>query len=261
MNEERERKRAPRVGLRERQQSGWFNSKTGELVQGLAVLPTDIVADIGCGEGGIVNFCANIGAYVYFVDADAARVDSTSRLIEASAAHGFSGIVSDCNPIPIESEKTDITICTEVLEHVPDPVALVDELIRITRPGGKLLISVPDARSERLVETTAPAGYFKEPNHIRTFDVEEFRGLIADSGLEILHHGFVGAFWSVYWPLAWLTSEPGSGLPVDSDSEICQHWVSLWSKLQDYPGAEPLMARFSELLPKTQYILARKMDN
>lgn len=42
-----------------------------------------------------------------------------------------------------ESRKFDVVICTEVLEHVPDPVQSFEKLTRLLQPGGKLLITVP----------------------------------------------------------------------------------------------------------------------
>lgn len=51
--------------------------------------------------------------------------------------------VCDITSIPVEDGSFDAVICTEVLEHVPDPVAAVRELCRVTREGGRLFISAP----------------------------------------------------------------------------------------------------------------------
>ena len=45
--------------------------------------------------------------------------------------------------IPVEDDTYDIVICTEVLEHVPSPAAVLRELHRVLKPSGKLLITVP----------------------------------------------------------------------------------------------------------------------
>ncbi len=50
--------------------------------------------------------------------------------------------VCDILEIP-ESIKYDLVICTEVLEHVPDPVQSFEKLTRLLKPGGRLLITVP----------------------------------------------------------------------------------------------------------------------
>jgi SAM-dependent methyltransferase len=53
-------------------------------------------------------------------------------------------IVADIqNMKHVESNRFDTIICTQVLEHVPNPFDAIDELYRILRPGGQLLITVP----------------------------------------------------------------------------------------------------------------------
>ena len=51
--------------------------------------------------------------------------------------------VSDIVDIPVESGSFDVALCAEVLEHVPEPILAVREIVRTLRPGGKLLISAP----------------------------------------------------------------------------------------------------------------------
>lgn len=50
---------------------------------------------------------------------------------------------SDILAIPLEDESIDNLICTEVLEHVPDPLAAVGEFARLLRPGGVALVTAP----------------------------------------------------------------------------------------------------------------------
>jgi 2-polyprenyl-3-methyl-5-hydroxy-6-metoxy-1,4-benzoquinol methylase len=50
---------------------------------------------------------------------------------------------SDITAIPVPDASFDAVLCTEVLEHVPEPIAALKEMVRILRPGGSLLISAP----------------------------------------------------------------------------------------------------------------------
>lgn len=50
---------------------------------------------------------------------------------------------SDITSIPVANESFDVVVCTEVLEHVPDPALAVKEISRILRPGGRLLLTAP----------------------------------------------------------------------------------------------------------------------
>jgi SAM-dependent methyltransferase len=50
---------------------------------------------------------------------------------------------SDITAIPVPDGSFDAVVCTEVLEHVPEPIAALKEMVRILRAGGLLLISAP----------------------------------------------------------------------------------------------------------------------
>lgn len=62
--------------------------------------------------------------------------------------------VGDITKIPIESDSVDVALCTEVIEHVPDPIKAIYEIARILKPGGILLLSAPLA-----------SGLHQEPYH------------------------------------------------------------------------------------------------
>ncbi len=51
--------------------------------------------------------------------------------------------VSDITSIPVPDSSFDVILCTEVLEHVPRPIEALQEMVRITRPGGRLFLTAP----------------------------------------------------------------------------------------------------------------------
>jgi SAM-dependent methyltransferase len=51
--------------------------------------------------------------------------------------------VSDVARIPVPDASFDVILCTEVLEHVPRPIEALQEMVRITKPGGRLFITAP----------------------------------------------------------------------------------------------------------------------
>lgn len=51
--------------------------------------------------------------------------------------------ICDATSIPVQAASFDVVLCTEVLEHVPEPIKVIQELSRIIKPGGKLLLTAP----------------------------------------------------------------------------------------------------------------------
>jgi SAM-dependent methyltransferase len=52
-------------------------------------------------------------------------------------------IIARGERMPLPSEQFDLVICTQVLEYVPQPGAVIGEILRVLKPGGCLLLSVP----------------------------------------------------------------------------------------------------------------------
>ena len=58
-------------------------------------------------------------------------------------AYGRLDYVSDLAAIPVPDGSFGAVLCTEVLEHHPEPITVVKELARILEPGGKLILTAP----------------------------------------------------------------------------------------------------------------------
>lgn len=58
-------------------------------------------------------------------------------------AYGQLDYVSDLAAIPVPDASFGAVLCTEVLEHHPEPIAVVKELARVLEPGGTLILTAP----------------------------------------------------------------------------------------------------------------------
>lgn len=57
--------------------------------------------------------------------------------------YGKIDYVSDITNIPVPDKSFDVIICTEVLEHVPEPIEALREMARILKPGGRIFVTAP----------------------------------------------------------------------------------------------------------------------
>jgi ubiquinone/menaquinone biosynthesis C-methylase UbiE len=107
--------------------------------------------------------------------------------------------VCDITAIPVPDGSIDVVLCTEVLEHVPEPIQAVKELARILKRGGTLLL-------------TAPLGSFlhQEPFHYYGgYTPHWYRKFLSEAGFSVQgiepNQGFFSWFSQETWRLQELT--------------------------------------------------------
>lgn len=88
--------------------------------------------DLGCGQGGYAQALLNRGAEVIGAD-----LDPRERL------SGIPIVGADAVRLPFREETFDLVVCASLVEHVPDPPALLKEIFRVLRPTGKAYLSFP----------------------------------------------------------------------------------------------------------------------
>jgi len=170
----------------------------------LDVRPGDWVLDAGCGEGRHCFGCLERGARVVGLDLDFDSLRLASvRLRQRAAELGSVGEMNQGNAfhLPYRDGSFDRIICSEVMEHVHDYRAAARELARVTRPGGKLAITIPTATSEHLYLRLGDE-YFESPGgHIRIFSPRQLAHGLAQAGLATVGVGFAHGFHTPYWML------------------------------------------------------------
>ena len=99
------------------------------------------IADIGCGGGLVSEALAREGGRV-------TAIDASPELVAVAAAHArTAGLDIDYRTAlaaelaSAQPASFDLVTCLELLEHVPDPDALLGDLARLLRPAGELVVS------------------------------------------------------------------------------------------------------------------------
>jgi SAM-dependent methyltransferase len=243
------------VGQKDRIHGGWFNQESDEIYPGIKIESHHTVVDIGCGDGRAIKFCSKRQAHVIFMDINEAKIKNLETELKNNNARKIDAIVGDCANTGIEDNTADIIICTEVLEHVDDPVKVMIELARIGKPGATYILTVPDPAGEALMKVTAPPIYFKKPNHIRIFEREEFRSLVTNAQLEITEQSYHGAFWSIFWIMQWTA---GKSMSAPWEEPMVKYWAKAWSEVLAHPNGEQIKSALEEAIPKSQVIIAKK---
>jgi ubiquinone/menaquinone biosynthesis C-methylase UbiE len=98
--------------------------------------------DIGAGTQRYRSYCAHLN----YISQDFCQYNGKGNdkaLQTGTWDTSKIDIVSDIVAIPTKDESFDAVLCTEVLEHIPDPITAIKEFSRILRPGGELILTAP----------------------------------------------------------------------------------------------------------------------
>ncbi len=148
--------------------------------------------DIGCGQGLLLAQLRRRGWEV-----------TGTELSERSAhfARNVLGLdvrVGDVTTLNLPSESFDLVILWHVLEHVPNPLALLREAARLLRPGGTLLVAVPNFGSPEAQFGHAAWFHLDVPRHLNHFDLPVLKSLLEDAGLDIVKTGYFSPEYDVF---------------------------------------------------------------
>lgn len=108
--------------------------------------------DVGGGPGYFATAFRGAGATYVAVDADAGE-------LAALGAPGPGTVLGSGMALPVRSGSVDVCYSSNVLEHVPDPWRMADEMLRVTRPGGTVFLSYTNWLGPHGGHETAPWHY------------------------------------------------------------------------------------------------------
>ncbi|MFJ6660279.1 class I SAM-dependent methyltransferase [Streptomyces sp. NPDC091377] len=169
------------------------------LAAALAGTTGRTVLDIGCGDGTAAATAAPLlpGHRIVGVDwSQDALVRARARL-----PYVVRGELTD-GGLPIRSGAADAVLFSEVVEHLVDPDAALDELRRVLRPGGHLMLSTPNlaawynrglllAGVQPVFSEVSLRGIHGRPGsevvgHLRLYTARALREFVAASGFEVV---------------------------------------------------------------------------
>jgi SAM-dependent methyltransferase len=105
-----------------------------------------MMLDVGSGAGGFVAACLQLGYRAFGVEPD--RIGAGARLTSIQiAARRVSSNVFLCavgEALPFSDHAFDLVTLNQVVEHVPDQLAVLREACRVLRPGGALYVACPN---------------------------------------------------------------------------------------------------------------------
>lgn len=133
----------------------WVRRKLLSLPKGQSIL------DAGAGEQAYKKFCMHLR----YTSQDFNKYKGINKYAEGLHPKKWNtsdiDIVSDITNIPVKDKSFDNVLCTEVLEHVLYPEQVIQELSRVLKGGGKLILTAPFASQTHFAPYFYYTGYSK----------------------------------------------------------------------------------------------------
>jgi SAM-dependent methyltransferase len=202
------------------------------------------VIDVGCGAGRHSFEAYRRGADVVAFDQNADELGDVGTLLRAMADAGEAPssaraetVVGDARALPYPDQTFDCVIASEILEHIPADDAVIAELIRVLKVGGRLAVTVPRWLPEQLCWLLSDDYHSNEGGHIRIYRADQLRGKIAARGMTFTHTHHSHALHAPFW---WLKCFVGVG-KSDHPAVAAYHKMLVWDMMR-----RPLLTRVAE---------------
>ncbi|GAA4073204.1 class I SAM-dependent methyltransferase [Nonomuraea sp. NPDC050663] len=227
----------------------------------LPVGPGVRVLDLGCGGGRHAFEVLRRGADVVAFDMDQTELDSVKSMFLAmeeagevpEGAHGET-VHGNALEMPFEDASFDKVIAAEILEHIPDDMAAMRELLRVLKPGGTAAITVPAFLPERICWALDEAYHTAPGGHVRIYTLAELQAKLKATGFEIGPHHHAHGLHAPYW---WIKCAVG----VNNDDHPlakAYHELLVWDIMKRPAATRIAEAVLNPLIGKSVVLYVRK---
>jgi ubiquinone/menaquinone biosynthesis C-methylase UbiE len=154
----------------------------GHLLEMSGATADDTVLDVACGPGLVACEFARCCRHVTGLDLTPAMI---AQAEQRQADHGLTNLswqVGDVQPLPYADDSFSLVITRYSFHHFLEPRAALAEMIRVCRPGGRVLVAdvaMPPEKSAAYDRLEI----MRDPSHTHALTTEEFSDLFLGSGL------------------------------------------------------------------------------
>ena len=207
----------------------------GRIVAASGAGPDDVVLDVACGPGLVACAFARAVRHVVGIDVTPAMLARAREVAQGQQVTNVEWHCGDVTPLPFADGSFTVVVSRFAFHHFPEPAAVLAEMRRVCRPGGRVvvvdLLASPDPAKAAAFHRME---VLRDPSHARALPLTELRALFPGEGLpppqEILY-----------------------GMDVELDAVLARSFPA--------PGSAPEIRRlFEEALADDGFGLALRRD-
>ncbi|WP_156171267.1 class I SAM-dependent methyltransferase [Dyella japonica] len=137
------------------------------------IRPNDTVLDAACGLGYGTHVMRHRsrGSRFFAIDGSNWAIDYASACFARAGTEYIAGMLPEALS-RFEDSSVDVVVSFETLEHVPDPAGLLAQFRRVLRPGGRVIVSVPNDWSDE-------TGEDPNPHHLHVYTWQRLQSELA----------------------------------------------------------------------------------
>jgi ubiquinone/menaquinone biosynthesis C-methylase UbiE len=152
------------------------------IVAQLAPQPDQIALDVAAGAAHLGRALAPLVTQVAAIDLTPEMLIQGHHLAEESGLSNITFQVGDAGRLPWIDGQFDLVVCRLAVHQVADPGTMVREMLRVTRPGGRVGITDIFVAEPQTAEETNRLERLRDPSHSRTRTREEIVDLVDTAG-------------------------------------------------------------------------------
>jgi len=157
----------------------------GQISRKVAALAPERMLDVGCGDGRLAREIKQVlaGVVVHGCDLSVAALDRAEGLDRKYA------VDLNVERLPEPDGSLDLVVASEVIEHLVEPGRAVAEFHRVIRPGGHIMITVPNVAFWRFRLEALRGGVpsvTADERHLHSFNAALLAALVVRGGFELV---------------------------------------------------------------------------
>jgi len=156
-----------------------------KLVAQNAATDGGMVLDLGCGDGLFTHLMAQQQLEAIGIDVEASAIEQAKAKTRGQpyAGNAPQFIATDGGALPFEDDSMQAVAMFDVIEHLPNPIALLREVARVLKPSGALILSTPAWQ----------LGGWSDPiYHVTEYTMDELTRQIRAAGFAVSNTGMIG---------------------------------------------------------------------
>jgi ubiquinone/menaquinone biosynthesis C-methylase UbiE len=160
------------------------------VLDAAAIGPDDDILDVACGPGLITMAAARRARSVTGLDLTPAMLEEARKRQHQSGLTNLTWIEGDVESLPFPAGQFSVVMTRYSVHHFPDPTAVLREMVRVCRDGGRVMVVDVITTGSDQATTYDFVERLRDPSHVHALSLEEFGRAFQAAGIQKMESSF-----------------------------------------------------------------------